>query len=419
MKLIMRRSSLMSQIKVNSEIGRLKVVLLHEPGEELHNLTPSKLDDLLFDDIPWLPLAKKEHQAFAKTFIDAGVKVVYLVDLMVEVLNLSNDIRKQFIDQYIKEANIHSNTLREVATEYLENIKDNRELVLKTIAGIKKKDIPSYRISTLTDHVVDYLFVTDPMPNLYFARDPFASIGEGVSLNKMYSVTRSRETIYGEYIFKYHPVYKTTPLYYSRYEDVNIEGGDIMVLNNHVLIVGVSQRTTPEAIEKLAKNLFFNNDTDFDTVLAFTIPQARTFMHLDTVFSQVDKNKFAIHKGCYDKLKIYRLTKDMNLDGKLKVIELNQKIEEVLESYLNMKVTLIPCGGDDTISADREQWSDGSNTIALAPGEVIAYERNDITNEALKKAGVKVHIIPSSELSRGRGGPRCMCMPLVREEVED
>ena len=409
----------MSQIKVNSEIGRLKVVLLHEPGEELHNLTPSKLDDLLFDDIPWLPLAKKEHQAFAKTFTDAGVKVVYLVDLMVEVLNLSDDIRNQFIDQYIKEANIHSNTLREVATEYLKNIKDNRELVLKTIAGIKKKDIPSYRISTLTDHVVDYLFVTDPMPNLYFARDPFASIGEGVSLNKMYSVTRSRETIYGEYIFKYHPVYKTTPLYYSRYEDVNIEGGDIMVLNNHVLIVGVSQRTTPEAIEKLAKNLFFNSDTDFDTVLAFTIPQARTFMHLDTVFSQVDKNKFAIHKGCYDKLKIYRLTKDMNLDGKLKVLPLEQKLEEVLESYIGLPITLIPCGGDDAISADREQWSDGSNTIALAPGEVIAYERNDITNEALKKAGIKVHIIPSSELSRGRGGPRCMCMPLVREEVED
>ena len=409
----------MKKIQVNSEIGRLKTVLLHEPGEELHNLTPNRLDDLLFDDIPWLPLAKKEHQVFAKTFTDAGVKVVYLVDLMVEVLNLSDDIRNQFIDQYIKEANIHSNTLREVATEYLRNIKDNRELVLKTIAGIKKKDIPSYRISTLTDHVVDYLFVTDPMPNLYFARDPFASIGEGVSLNKMYSVTRSRETIYGEYIFKYHPIYKTTPLYYSRYEDVNIEGGDIMVLNNHVLIVGVSQRTTPEAIEKLAKNLFFNNDTDFDTVLAFTIPQARTFMHLDTVFSQVDKNKFAIHKGCYDKLKIYRLTKDMNLDGKLKVLPLEQKLEEVLESYIGLPITLIPCGGDDAISADREQWSDGSNTIAIAPGEVIAYERNDITNEALKKAGIKVHIIPSSELSRGRGGPRCMCMPLVREEVED
>ena len=415
---ISRRSPIMSQIKVNSEIGKLKVVLLHEPGEELHNLTPNKLDDLLFDDIPWLPLAKKEHQAFAKTFIDAGVKVVYLVDLMKEVLDLSNEIKNQFIEQFIQEADIHSNTLREMTAQYLKNIKDNKELVLRTIAGIKKTDLPSYSIKTLSDHVEEYLFIADPMPNLYFQRDPFASIGEGVSLNKMYSITRSRETIYGEYIFKYHPTYKTTPLYFSRYEDVNIEGGDIMVLNNHVLIVGVSQRTTSEAVERLAKNLFFNNETDFDTVLAFTIPQARTFMHLDTVFTQVDKNKFTIHKGCYEKLKIYRLTKDINLNGKLKVIELDQKLEDVLESYINMPVTLIPCGGGDAISADREQWSDGSNTVAIAPGEVIAYERNDITNEALMKNGIKVHIIPSSELSRGRGGPRCMCMPLVREDVE-
>ena len=408
----------MSQIKINSEIGRLKVVLLHEPGEEIHNLTPSKLDDLLFDDIPWLPLAKKEHQAFAKTFTDAGVKVVYLVDLMSEVLDLSNEIKNQFIEQFVEEANIHSNTLKEITIEYLKSFKNSKELILKTIAGIKKTDLPNHQIKSLADHVEDYLFVADPMPNLYFQRDPFASIGEGVSLNKMYSITRSRETIFGEYIFKYHPVYKTTPLYYSRYEDVNIEGGDIMVLNNHVLIVGVSQRTTPEAVEKLAKNLFFNNKTDFDTILAFTIPNARTFMHLDTVFTQVDKNKFTIHKGCYEKLKIYSITKDMNLKNKLKVVELPQKLEDVLESYLNMPVTLIPCGGEDAISADREQWSDGSNTIAIAPGEVIAYERNDITNAALIKAGIKVHIIPSSELSRGRGGPRCMCMPLVREEIE-
>ena len=407
----------MSQIKVNSEIGRLKVVLLHEPGEELHNLTPSKLDDLLFDDIPWLPLAKKEHQAFAKTFIDAGVKVVYLTDLMTDVLNLSNEIKNQFIDQFIKEAHIRSNTLREITANYLKSFTDNKELVLKTIAGIKKTELPNYQIKSLADHVEDYSFITDPIPNLYFQRDPFASIGGGVSLNKMYSITRSRETIYGEYIFKYHPIYKTTPLYYSRYEDVNIEGGDIMVLNSHVLIVGISQRTCAEAVEKLAKNLFFKNDTDFDTVLAFAIPNARTFMHLDTVFTQVDKNKFTIHKGCYKALKIYRVIKDINIDNKLKVVELPQTLEEVLESYLNEPVTLIPCGGDDKISADREQWSDGSNTIAIAPGEVIAYERNDITNSVLTKNGIKVHIIPSSELSRGRGGPRCMCMPLMREDV--
>ena len=408
----------MKKINVNSEIGRLKVVLLHEPGDELHNLTPKKLDDLLFDDIPWLPLAKKEHQAFADTFRQAGVEVVYLTDLMRDVLDLSNDIKEQFINQFIKEANIRSNTLREIATDYLKSIKDNKELVLKSIAGIKKSDLPNSQIKSLADHVDDYPFVTDPMPNLYFTRDPFASIGNGVSLNKMYSVTRSRETIFGEYIFKYHPTYKTTPLYFSRYEDVNIEGGDIMVLNNHVLVVGVSQRTCAEAVERLAKNLFFNNETDFDTVLAFTIPQARTFMHLDTVFTQVDRNKFAIHKGCYEKLKIFRVTKDYNNEGKVKVVELDQKLEDVLESYIGLPVTLIPCGGDDTISADREQWSDGSNTVALGPGEVIAYERNDITNAALIKNGIKVHIIPSSELSRGRGGPRCMCMPLVREDIK-
>ena len=408
----------MKRINVNSEIGCLKVVLLHEPGDELHNLTPKKLDDLLFDDIPWLPLAKKEHQAFAQTFKDAGVEVVYLTDLMREVLDLSSEIRDRFIDQFIKEANIRSNTLREIATDYLKSFENNKELVLKAIAGIKKSDLPNSQIKSLADHVDEYPFITDPMPNLYFTRDPFASVGNGVSLNKMYSVTRSRETIFGEYIFKYHPVYKTTPLYYSRYEDVNIEGGDIMVLNNHVLIVGVSQRTCAEAVERLAKNLFFGNDTDFDTVLAFFIPEARTFMHLDTVFTQVDKNKFAIHKGCYEKLKIFRITKDFNNEGKVKVLELDQKLEEVLESYIGLPVTLIPCGGDDTISADREQWSDGSNTVALAPGEVIAYERNDITNEALMKNGIKVHIIPSSELSRGRGGPRCMCMPLVREEIK-
>ncbi|NLZ15708.1 MAG: arginine deiminase [Erysipelotrichaceae bacterium] len=409
----------MNKIQVNSEIGRLKVVLLHEPGEELHNLTPSKLDDLLFDDIPWLPLAKKEHQAFAKTFIDAGVKVVYLVDLVTEVISLSPQIKDEFIHQFVAEASIHSNTLKEITIEYLKAMTDNRQVVLKAIAGIKKTDLPNHQIKSLADHVDDYAFVTNPMPNLYFTRDPFASIGNGISLNKMFSVTRSRETIFGEFIFKYHPEYKNTPQYFSRYDEVNIEGGDIMVLNNHVLIVGISQRTCAEAIEKLAKNLLIENDTTFDTVLAFTIPNQRTFMHLDTVFTQVDKDKFTIHKGCYDKLKIYRLTKSLKDDHKISVVELEQKLEEVLESYLNLPITLIPCGGDDVISSDREQWSDGSNNLAISPGEIIAYERNDITNAILINNGIKVHSIPSSELSRGRGGPRCMCMPLVREEIEE
>ena len=404
----------MKKIHVTSEIGKLKTVLLHEPGEELHNLTPKHLDDLLFDDIPWLPLAKKEHQKFAQTFIDNGIKVVYLVDLVVESLK-DKEIKEQFIRQFVSEANIHSTTLSMMVTEYLLDIKDTKEMVLKCIAGIKKTELPNYQKRTLRDILNEDQFATDPIPNLYFQRDPFATLGDGVVLNKMYSVTRSRETIFGEYIFKYHPEYKGTPLLYDRQGLSSIEGGDIMVLNSKTFVIGASQRTTPVAIENLAKNVFFKEKTQFENIIVLSIPKARTFMHLDTIFTQVDTNKFTIHKECYDSLKIIEIHKGQN--KKLQVNEFDGELKDVLEKYINQKVILIPCGGEDSVSADREQWSDGSNTIAIAPGVVIAYERNDITNNILRENGVTVFEIPSSELSRGRGGPRCMCMPLEREDI--
>ncbi len=404
----------MKKIHVTSEIGKLKTVLLHEPGEELHNLTPKHLDDLLFDDIPWLPLAKKEHQKFAQTFIDNGIKVVYLVDLVVESLK-DKKIKEQFIKQFVSEANIHSTTLSQMVTEYLLDIKDTKEMVLKCIAGIKKTELPNYQKRTLRDILNEDQFATDPIPNLYFQRDPFATLGDGVVLNKMYSVTRSRETIFGEYIFKYHPEYKGTPLLYDRHGISSIEGGDIMVLNSKTFVIGASQRTTPVAIENLAKNVFFKEKTQFENIIVLSIPKARTFMHLDTIFTQVDTNKFTIHKECYDSLKIIEIHKGEN--EKLQVNEFDGELKDALEKYINQKVILIPCGGEDSVSADREQWSDGSNTIAIAPGVVIAYERNDITNNVLRENGVTVFEIPSSELSRGRGGPRCMCMPLEREDI--
>ena len=405
----------MSKINVYSEIGKLKTVLLHEPGEELHNLTPQRLDDLLFDDIPWLPLAKKEHQKFAQTFIDNGVKVVYLVDLVAEALDTSEKVRKEFISQFVKEANINSVTLSELTFELLSNIKDNKELVLKAISGIKKTELPNYQKRTLRDIVNKDQFAIDPMPNLYFQRDPFASIGNGVALNSMFSVTRSRETIFGEYIFKYHPEYKGVTLFYNRDMVKNIEGGDIMVLNKKTIIVGLSQRTTAVAIENLSKNLFFKSGSGFENVIILSIPKARTFMHLDTIFTQVDIDKFTIHKECLEELKIVEVHKGK--EEKLIVEEFDGELKDILEKYIGKNVTLIPCGGEDSVSADREQWSDGSNTIAIAPGKVIAYERNDITNQVLRSYGVTVYEIPSSELSRGRGGPRCMCMPLEREDI--
>lgn len=406
----------MSKLNVFSEIGKLKTVLLHEPSEELDNLTPKYLQELLFDDIPWLPLAKKEHEAFAEAFRKAGVKVVYLSDLVTEALDSNQDAKKEFIKDFISEADIKSDSVAEILEKYLLSFKDTKEMVKKTMSGIKKNEVKTYVQKSLDDYIGEYPFLTDPMPNLYFTRDPFSVIGNGVSLNKMYSAVRSRETIYGKYIFKYHKDYRGTALYTDRYDKANIEGGDILVLNKETIIVGVSQRTHPSAVESLAKNILYKQKTTFKNVLVFTIPNHRTFMHLDTIFTQVDVDKFTIHKECYKTLKIFILTKTPNKDS-LTIKKESLPLEKVLERYIGLKVTLIPCGGNDSVSADREQWSDGSNTICIAPGEVIAYERNSITNKVLESYGIKVHTIPSSELSRGRGGPRCMSMPLEREEI--
>ena len=408
----------MSKLFVNSEIGRLKTVLLHEPGEELNNLTPAYLGELLFDDIPWLPLAKKEHRAFAQTFRDANVKVVYLVDLVTEALNSSKDVREQFISEYVNEAEISNEHLKKAVCDYLNKIEDTKSLVIKTMAGIKRSELPNYQKKSLSDFVKDNKFITNPMPNLYFTRDPFVTFEDGIILNKMYSKTRCRETIYGKYIFMYHPEYKGTKFFYDREYKYNIEGGDILVLNEDTLIIGVSERTSAEAIEKLAKNLFYEYKSKLKRIIVLSIPKQRTFMHLDTIFTQIDYDKFTVHQECYDSFKVFCVKKDETSDVLLKTTELTGSLEEILSRILKRKITLIPCGGKDQVSADREQWSDGSNCIAIAPGEVITYERNNITNDLLKSYGIKVHTIPSSELSRGRGGPRCMCMPLEREKLD-
>lgn len=409
----------MKILNVNSEVGRLKKVLLHRPGKELENLTPQWLERLLFDDIPWLELAQKEHDAFADVLRQNGVEVVYLADLVAETLDQDEEIKKQFILQFLEEANVTSETLRLKVIDYLYSFDKTKDMVEKTMAGIRNKEVPNFIKRTLTDYIGDYPFVTDPMPNLYFTRDPFSTIGNGISLNRMYTVTRSRETIYADYIFKYHHIYgnKKVPRYYNRDYKLAIEGGDILVLSDQLLAVGISERTHPTAIERLAKNLFYENETNYETILAFDIPKSRAFMHLDTVFTQIDHDKFTLHNQMDNPFKVYELKRDPNRPGKLLVKPIYERLDKILKDYLERDVTLIPCGGGDEIVSGREQWNDGANTLAIAPGEVVVYSRNYVTNSILLNHGIKVHTIPSSELSRGRGGPRCMSMPLEREEV--
>ena len=405
----------MSGVNVKSEIKPLKKVLLHRPGKELLNLTPNTLEELLFDDIPFLKVAQEEHDAFAQALRDNGVEVFYLEDLMAEVLEANPELREQFLKQWIEEAGIRTDRYQKIIFDYMqENYPDAKDFVLKTMEGINLTELHTDKSNSLVDLVSESSkMVIKPMPNLYFTRDPFAMIGNGVSINRMYSETRNRETIYGEYIFKYHPDFKDVPQYYSRYNTFHIEGGDILNINDHVLAVGISQRTEPDAIDALAHNIFNDETSPIDTILAFNIPNNRAMMHLDTVFTQIDTDKFTIHPGIMGPLTVFEITPEG--EG-IKVKEMTGKLEGILEKYVGVPVELIPCGGGDRIAAEREQWNDGSNTLCIAPGTVVVYERNDVTNKVLEEKGIKLVVIPSAELSRGRGGPRCMSMPIWRED---
>ncbi|MGM9879084.1 MAG: arginine deiminase [Bacilli bacterium] len=406
-------------INVKSEIKPLKKVLLHRPGNELLNLTPDTLGKLLFDDIPYLTVAQEEHDQFARILRDNGVEVVYLEDLMTETLDLNPEIRDSFIKQFIYEAGVRTPKYRTLVYEFLSSIQSNRKLVLKTMEGINIKEVvleKAKKGKSLVDMIEpDSQFIVDPMPNLYFTRDNFASVGNGITLHKMYSETRSRETIYAEYIFNYHPDYKDVPKYYDRYNEYNMEGGDILNLNDKVLAIGISQRTSANAIEIFAKSIFKDPTSTIETILAFDIPTSRAFMHLDTVFTQIDYDKFTYHPGIMGSLKVYEIKKGEKEDD-INVKARSGSLEKILEEYLGKDIILIPCAGGDMVSAEREQWNDGSNTLAIAPGVVIVYDRNSVTNEVLRRFGIKVIEMRSAELSRGRGGPRCMSMPLIRED---
>ena len=416
----------MNAINVRSEIGPLKKVLLHRPGNELLNLTPDSLSRLLFDDIPFLPDAQAEHDEFARVLKENGIEVVYLEDLMASVLELSDDIEDKFIRQFIYEAGITTPKYKNLVYSYLKSFNNKKELVLKTMEGIKLEEISRAKRDvekSLVDLVSEESdFLADPMPNLYFTRDPFASAGNGVILNKMYSVTRNRETIYAEYIFNYHPDFKgKLDKYYDRYLPYHIEGGDVLNLNSHILAVGISQRTEAAAIDELAKNCFKDPNCKIDTILAFNIPESRAFMHLDTVFTQIDYDKFTYHPGIMDTLQVFEITEGdiPDSDEDLNVKEVNGSLEEILEKYLGREIEVIPCAGGEKISSEREQWNDGTNTLCIAPGVVVVYDRNNITNNILREHGLKVIEVSSAELSRGRGGPRCMSMPLIREDIEE
>ncbi|EAE8346862.1 arginine deiminase [Listeria monocytogenes] len=404
-------------LNITSEIGKLRTVLVKRPGSELENITPEYLESLLFDDIPYLKMMQKEHDFFAKTMRDSNIEVLYLEKLAAEALQEANN-KESFLTKMIEESNQMDESALYVR-DYLMSF-DEEEMIRKLMSGLKKSEIPERKKKHLNEMMDEqYPFFLDPLPNLYFTRDPAAVIGNGVTINRMFQPARRRESMFIELILKHHPRFSNQeiPVWSGREESFSLEGGDELVLTEETVLVGVSERTDARAVERLAESLF-SRSPKIKRVLAVEIPETRSFMHLDTVFTMVNFAQFTIHPAIQNQqgeLNIYILEKSEDGLDITPRRDFQRVIAEVLDEP---EIDFIPCGGEDVIVSAREQWNDGANTLAIAPGEVITYDRNQVSNDLLRSAGIKVHEVISSELSRGRGGPRCMTMPLVRENLK-
>ncbi len=404
----------MQYINIKSEIGKLNRVMLHCPSIELEALTPATLRELLFDDIPFLKMAIKEHGHFANVLKENGVEVHYLEGYLFDIF-ADKKIRDEFALDYI-----NRHTTCEVAKDYLLKYLSSislEEFIISIFAGIRKNQIKGYTPRTLSELMKEHdsPFWTYPLPNLYFTRDPTACIGDGLTIHRMRKKARQLETLFMSYIHRYHPAFHGVPLLYNRNIQHPIEGGDIVVLSDKVVAVGCGERSSPEGIELLAKNIL-THSKNIKKILAFKIPKNRAYMHLDTVFTMVDYDKFTIFASEIMTISVYQLTMDDH--GTIQIDYKSDLLDKILAAELDIpKVTLVKCGGGEDIISQREQWNDGSNTLAIAPGVVIVYDRNYVTNKLLHNYGIKTIEIHGSELSRGRGGPRCMSMPLHRDDL--
>lgn len=404
-----------SFVQLSSEIGKLNTVILHRPGLELEHLIPPYLEYMLSEDTPHVSMAGKEHDAFANLLTSQGTRVLYLADLFLEVIQ-NDSVRSSFIEEYCHQSRISSIDLKKAVKQFLSSLNPVklRDIVLQ---GVMKRDLQDVAGSCLPMAIEDeYPFVTDPLCGIYFTRDIGVCIANGMLVSSMSMPFRQRETLLVNYIWQYHPLFRRdhTPKWYQNDLGYGIEGGDILVLSEKVLAIGYSERTSLGAIEALAHVMF---QQGYERIILFHLPKNRRYMHLDVLFTMVDRDAFLITPALASgQFATYELTPGR--DGSILASLKTESVRRILEEALGLdRVRFISVGGGDVIYAPREHWNMGSNVLTIAPGKVIAYDRNDVTNEQLDKNGIKVLTFSGCELSRGRGGPRCMSMPVHREKI--
>jgi arginine deiminase len=399
---------------VDSEVGRLRQVLLHRPGLELNRLTPANCAELLFDDVLWAKRARQEHDAFADVLRDRGVEVLYLHELLGETL-LDSKARAWVMERVVGERQLGP-ALADHVGEFLDEL-DAAGLARALIGGVTASELPANGAGLTFSTMSATDLVLPPLPNHLFARDTSCWIFDGVSINPMAKAARKRETVNLEAIYRFHPrfVSEDFDLWFGGVDEdwgrATIEGGDVLVIGNGAVLIGMGERTTPYAIELLAQRLFTRHAAR--EVIVVELPKTRSFMHLDTVMTMIDRDAFLMYPGVIEDARTWSLTAG-DRPGEV-VATPRSNLFEAIRRALGLGDVRVFTTGGDAMEADREQWDDGNNVLALEPGVVVAYDRNVDTNTKLRKAGIEVVTIEGFELSRGRGGARCMSCPVERE----